>query len=310
VLQPPSDGEPAAAAPRAGYLGGALSGRDINATNKTASGLLKLLYPSAEAEVSDEDIEWAVRLALEVRRRVKEQQKRIGSAEFRNTHFSYILGEEGVEKFVATPELSSENSIGADPLEPGQVWTLSPGGMDEHSGLYRIEVNEGPGSGLRILNKPTPPPFQESVRYAQQNLYARAVQLVGDRDPRAHEFSVQLRSFDAAKTGSQVGVAALLGLCSSLLKKPLRGGLVVIGEINLGGSLEPIHNAVTLVEMAIEKGAQALLMPVTSRRNSSTSPTTWRPRWTRSSTPTCARRCSRRCWIEERSATRTWRQEL
>ncbi|NBC48962.1 MAG: protease Lon-related BREX system protein BrxL [Gammaproteobacteria bacterium] len=255
------------------HLGGALSGRDINATNKTASGLLKLLYPSAETEVSDEDIEWAIRLALEVRRRVKEQQKRIGSAEFRNTHFSYLIGEEGVETFVATPELSSENSIGADPLEPGQVWTLSPGGMgerpggmDEHPGLYRIEVNEGPGSGLRILNNPTPPPFQESVRYAQQNLYARAAQLVGDRDPRAHEFSVQLRSFDAAKTGSQVGVAALLALCSSLLKKPLRGGLVVIGEINLGGSIEPIHNAVTLVEMAIEKGAQVVLMPVSSRR--------------------------------------------
>ena len=62
--------------------------------------------------------------------------------------------------------------------------------MDEHPGLCRIEVNEGPGSGLRVLNKPTPPAFQESVRYAQQNLYARAVQLVGDRDPRAHEFSV------------------------------------------------------------------------------------------------------------------------
>jgi ATP-dependent Lon protease len=248
------------------HLGGALSGRDINATNKTASGLLKLLYPSAESRIADEDLEWAVRLALEVRRRVKEQQKRIGSAEFRNTHFSYLLGEEGVEKFVATPELSSENSIGADPLEPGQVWTLSPGGMDEHAGLYRIEVNEGPGSGLRVLNKPTPPAFQESVRYAQQNLYARAVQLVGDRDPRAHEFSVQLRSFDAAKSGSQIGVAALIALCSSLLKKPLRGGLVVIGEINLGGSIEPIHNAVTLVEMAVEKGAQVVLMPVSSRR--------------------------------------------
>ncbi|UHD17501.1 protease Lon-related BREX system protein BrxL [Thiocapsa bogorovii] len=248
------------------HLGGALSGRDINATNKTASGLLKLLYPSAEMRVADEDLEWAVRLALEVRRRVKEQQKRIGSAEFRNTHFSYLLGEEGVEKFVVTPELSSENSIGADPLEPGQAWTLSPGGMDEHPGLYRIEVNEGPGSGLRILNKPAPSAFQESVRYAQQNLYARAAQLVGDRDPRAHEFSVQLRSFDAAKTGSQVGVAALIALCSSLLKKPLRGGLVIIGEINLGGSIEPIHNAVTLVELAVEKGAQAVLMPVTSRR--------------------------------------------
>jgi predicted ATP-dependent Lon-type protease len=129
-----------------------------------------------------------------------------------------------------------------------------------------INATNKTASGLRILNKPTPPTFQESVRYAQQNLYARAAQLVGDRDPRAHELSVQLRSFDAAKTGSQIGVASLIALCSSLLKKPLRGGLVVIGEINLGGSIEPIHNAVTLVEMAVEKGAQAVLMPITSRR--------------------------------------------
>jgi ATP-dependent Lon protease len=248
------------------HLGGALSGRDINATNKTVSGLLKLLYPAADAEIPDADLEWAVRLALEVRRRVKEQQKRIGAAEFRNTHFSYILGAEGVEQFVVTPELASDNSIGSDPLEPGQVWTLSPGGQDEHPGLYRIEVSEGPGSGVRILNKPAPTPFQQSVRFAEQNLYARAMQLVGDRDPRAHEFSVQLRSFDAGRTGSQTGVAVLVALCGSLLRKPLRGGLVVIGEINLGGSIEPIHNAVTLVEMAVEKGAQAVPMPVGSRR--------------------------------------------
>ena len=88
---------------------------------------------------------------MEARRRVKEQQKRIGAAEFRNTHFSYVMGADGVEKFVSTPELQSDNSIGGDPLEPGQVWTISPGGGDEHPGLYRIEVNEGPGSGVKLL---------------------------------------------------------------------------------------------------------------------------------------------------------------
>jgi len=248
------------------YFGGALSGRDINGVNKTVSGLLKLLYPDGMAGVPDADLEWAVRLALEVRRRVKEQQKRIGAAEFRNTHFSYTMAGEGVEKFVVTPELQSENSIGSDPLEPGQAWTISPGGMDDHPGLYRIEVNEGPGSGVRILNKPTPLAFQESVRFAEQNLYARAVQLVGDRDPRAHEFSIQLRSFDASRTGAKLGMASLIALCGALLRKSLRGGLIVVGEINLGGSIEPIHNAVTIAEIAVEKGAQALLVPVSSRR--------------------------------------------
>ena len=246
--------------------GGALSGRDLNGVNKTVSGLLKLISPDPEAPVADEDLEWAVRLALEVRRRVKEQQKRIGAAEFRNTHFSYTMGEEGVEKFVSTPELQNQSGIGDEPLECGQVWTLSPGGQDEYPGLFRLEVTDGPGSGVKVLNNPAPQAFKESLRCAEQNLYARATQLVGDRDPRAHEFSVQIRSFDAARSGAKTGVAALIALAGALLKKSVRGGLVVVGEITLGGTIEPIHNAVTLAEMAVEKGAQSLLLPVTCRR--------------------------------------------
>ena len=248
------------------FYGGSLSGRDTNAVNKTVSGLLKLLYPGTEHEVDEKDIEWAVRIAFESRRRVKEQQKRIGSAEFRNTHFSYVIGTDGIEKFVSTPELQNENSIGNDPLEPGQVWTISPGGNDENPGLYRIEINEGPGSGVKILNKPVPPAFRESMSCAEQNLYARSMQLVGDKDPRQHEFTVQLRAFDASKTGAKLGIASLVALCTALLKKSVRGGLIIAGEINLGGSIEPIHNPVSLAEIAVEKGATALLVPVSCRR--------------------------------------------
>ncbi len=248
------------------FYGGALSGRDTNAVNKTMSGLLKLLSPDVEEEICDEDLEWAVRLALESRRRVKEQQKRIGSAEFRNTHFSYTLGTEGVEKFVSTPEVQSQGDIGDDPLDAGQVWAVSPGNEAEHPGLFRIEVTEGRGSGVRVLNKPVPPPFQESIRFAEQNLYSQASHLVGDRDPRSHEFSVQLRSFDSAKTGAKLGVAALIAFCSALLRKPIRGGLVICGEINLGGSIETLHNPIMLAEMVVEKGAKTLLVPVSCRK--------------------------------------------
>ena len=246
--------------------GGALSGRDQNAVVKTLNGLLKLIHPSPDDKVPDEDLEWAVRLAMECRRRVKEQQKRIGSAEFRNTQFSYTLGKNGVERFVVTPELQSEDFIGRDPLPPGQVWAISPGGQDEGSGLYRIEVTEGPGSGVKILNRPSPPPFSESVKYAEANLYSRSAELVGDRNPREHEFAVQLRAFDASRSGRSLGVAALLAMCSSLIAKSLRGGLVVVGGMNLGGSIDPLHNAVDVVEHAVEKGASVVLMPVSSRK--------------------------------------------
>lgn len=247
-------------------LGGALSGRDTTAVTKTVSGLLKLIHPDPESEVSDEELEWAVRLALECRRRVKEQQKRIGAAEFRNTQFSYVIGIDGIEKFVSTPEISSDDSIGIDPLPPGQIWAISPGSTDENSGLFRIEVNAGPGNGAKILNQPVPPSFRESVRFAEQNLYSRGADLVGDRDPRQHEYSLQLRAFDAARSGSGIGVSVLLAMCSALLEKSLKGGLITVGTLNLGGTIDSLYNPVNIAEIAIEKQATTLLMPISARR--------------------------------------------
>ncbi len=252
--------------PRIDY-GGALSGRDTSAVNKTLNGLLKLMQPNPDAPISDELLEWAAKIALEYRRRVKEQQKKVGSAEFRNTHFSYRIGENGVETFVTTPEIHSENTIGDDPLPPGQIWTINLGNeQDESTGLYKIEINSGPGSGVKILNRPVPPAFQESVRYAEQNLYSKSKELVGDRNPRYNEFSIQLRAFDASKSGSGTGMAVLLALCSSMLEKHIKGGLVVVGQLNLGGSLDLIYNAVNLAELAVEKGATTLLVPLNARK--------------------------------------------
>jgi ATP-dependent Lon protease len=248
------------------FYGGALSGRDTTAVNKTINGLLKLLYPDREMAIADEDIEWAVRLALECRRRVKEQQKRVGAMEFRNTHFSYTLGEDGIEQFVTTPELQSPDEIGNDPLPPGQVWAISPGGEGENPGLYRIDVTVGPGSGVKILNQPTPAPFRESARIAEQNLLTRSKELVGDRDPRQHEFNVQLRAFDAARSGASLGLPALLALASALLERSLRGGLIATGGLNLGGGIDSLPNAVATAELAAEKGAATLLAPISARR--------------------------------------------
>lgn len=248
------------------HLGGALSGRDIEAVNKTVSGLIKLLFPDPEMPISDEDLEWTVRLALEARRRVKEQQKRVFKSEFRNTHFSYTLGPEGVEQFVATPELHSDEAIDSDPLPPGQVWGVSLGSAETGPGLYRIEVTCGPGSGVKILNQPTPPPFRESVRVGEQNLYTRAKELVGDRNPREDEFSVQMRPMDADKTGEGLGVPVIIAFCGALLGRNTRGGTIVAGALNLGGSIEMIPNAVRIAELAIDKQAQTLLMPVSARR--------------------------------------------
>jgi ATP-dependent Lon protease len=248
------------------HLGGALSGRDIEAVTKTVSGMVKLLFPDPGMEISDPDLEAIVRLALEARRRVKEQQKRCLKSEFRNTHFSYTLGLDGVEQFVATPELHSDEAIESDPLPPGQVWCISPGNSEAGPGLYRIEVTAGPGNGVRILNSPAPPGFKESVKVGEQNLYTLAKKLVGDRDPRTHEFSIQMRAMDNDKSGAGIGLPALIALAGCLLERSTRGGLIVVGSLNLGGSIDMLPNAVAMVEIAVEKQASVLLMPVAARR--------------------------------------------
>ena len=248
------------------HLGGALSGRDIEAVSKTVSGLAKLLFPDSDAPVPDVELEWIVRLALETRRRVKEQQKRVFKSEFRNTHFSFTLGADGVEQFVATPELHSDEAIESDPLPPGQVWGVGIGGGETGPGLYRIEATCGPGSGVRILNQPTPPSFRESVRVGEQNLYARSKELVGDRNPRQEEFSIQMRAMDSDRSGMGLGLAVVVALCGALLGRNTRGGTIVVGALNLGGSVETIPNAVRIAELAVDKQAQTLLMPVSARR--------------------------------------------
>jgi len=128
----------------------------------------------------------------------------------------------------------------------------------------RSTVNMPPVSAT--LNAPIAPGFRESVRYGEQNLYTRAKELVGDRDPRAHEFSVQLRARDADTSGQGLGLGVLVALCGALIERSIKGGLIIVGSLNLGGSVEMIPNPVAVAELAVEKGAATLLMPISARR--------------------------------------------
>lgn len=124
----------------------------------------------------------------------------------------------------------------------------------------------GPGSGVKILNQPVPPAFRESTKVGEQNVYTRAKGLVGDRDPHGHEFSIQLRAMDNDRSGIGLGLPVMVALVGGLLDRNTRGSTIVVGSLNLGGSVEMIPNAVAIAELAIEKQAKVLLMPVSSRR--------------------------------------------
>jgi len=119
---------------------------------------------------------------------------------------------------------------------------------------------------VKILNTPTPPGFRESVKIGEQNLYTQSKLLVGDRDPRSNEYSIQMRAMDTDRTGVGVGLPVLIALASSLVERSTKGGLIIVGSLNLGGSVEMIPNAVAIAEIAVEKQANTLLMPVSARR--------------------------------------------
>jgi len=248
------------------HLGGALSGRDIEAVNKTVSGLTKLLFPDPEATVPNEDLEWIVRMALESRRRVKEQQKRCFLSEFRNTHFSYTMGPDGFEQYVSTPEQQSEGVIDGDPLPPGQVWAVSATSSGFDAGLCRIEVVCGPGAGVKVHDRENSPAFCASVKVGEQGMYTRAREVLGNRDPLRHELSVQVRAFDGGSPGAGLGVPVLVAMCGALLSRNTRGGTIVVGSLDGCGATETVSQALRIAELALEKRAQTLLMPVSSRR--------------------------------------------
>ncbi|MCE2837851.1 MAG: BREX system Lon protease-like protein BrxL [Cyanobium sp. 49614_E6] len=115
----------------------------------------------------------------------------------------------------------SGRHIDGDPLPPGQVWAISPGTGETGPSLYRIEVAVGPGSGVKILNQPVPPAFRESTKVGEQNLYGRAKGLVGDRDPRGHEFSIQLRAMDNDRSGAGLGLPVMVSMVGGLLDPSL-----------------------------------------------------------------------------------------
>jgi ATP-dependent Lon protease len=247
------------------HFGGALSGRDIEAVRKTVSGLVKLLSPDPSVPVSDADLEWIVRVALESRRRVKEQQRRVQERIPQHAFQLRAWTGWGRNLRVHAGAAFGRGHRRRSP-SPGQVWAISPGAGEAGPGLYRIEINSQPGGGVRILNQPAPGAFRESVKIGEQNLLSQAKSLIGDRDPREHEFTIQLRSMDADKSGSGLGVAVLTALCGAVLGRNTRGATIIVGVLNLGGSIDGLPNAVKIAELAVEKQAQTLLLPVSARR--------------------------------------------
>lgn len=243
-------------------LGNNLNQRDVIAVRKTVSGMLKLLYPHGEFD--KEAVERCLVYALENRRRVKEQLKKIGGMEFYDVHFSYIDNESLEERFVSVPEQGGGSLIPDGPMNPGTMHTVTLG-TSEHLGLYRLELQVVGGNGkLSISGSGVDSKTREAIKIAFDYFKANisrvsSLSKIGDCDYHLHIVEMH-------NTGPAHGLTlcSFVSLCSGLMGKPVQSQMVVLGDMSLGGNIVPTENLAGTLQVAFDSGAKRILIPMSS----------------------------------------------
>jgi ATP-dependent Lon protease len=245
-------------------LGSHLNARDRKAVRKTVSGLMKILFPHGEVDRSDlADI---LEFALEGRRRVKEQLKKMGSFEYYQTSFSYTLQETGEEKFVGVPEQGGRDLISADPLAPGTVYTAGVT-ADGTVGLYRLEVSVSGGTGKLKMAGGLAGAMKESVQRAFSYIQARKSELGIARDLDTSDIHVEAIDLLANRVEAEVGVAFFVACYSALRKTPVGPALLVLGDMSVQGNIKPLRSLTEPLQVAKDNGAKRALIPIENKRN-------------------------------------------
>jgi ATP-dependent Lon protease len=251
-------------------LGNTLNQRDVRAVRKTTSGLLKLLHPDgaySKAEVQD-----ALTYALRVRRRVKEQLKKIGGMEFYDVHFSFIDLETLEEHFVTLPEQSSGTLIPDGPLSAGHAYAVSPGdsGM---LGVYRLELQTTPGTGKLIrTGAAAAAGTRDAVSVAYNYFKAHSSRVSGSIHPDGSDFLLHLTDVQGVGLPGHISLALLIGLCSAALGRAVQPQLVLLGNMTLGGTVNPVENLAASLQVALDAGARRVLLPMSSAADLATVP--------------------------------------
>ncbi|OAN44500.1 protease Lon-related BREX system protein BrxL [Magnetospirillum moscoviense] len=251
-------------------LGNNLNQRDTIAVRRTVSGLLKLLYPH---EGYDKDaVRRCLEYALETRRRVKEQLKKIGGMEFYDVHFSYIDMESMEEKWISVPEQGGGKIIPEGPLKPGVLHTVATGAA-AHLGLYRFETQVTAGNGkLTTSGLGSSSGAKEAVKVAFDYFKANLTRVSGVSKAGDHDFhlhTVELHNTGAAKA---MTLASFVAFCSAIIQKPLQSQMVVLGDMSLGGSVVPVENLAECLQVAFDSGAKRILIPMSSAADIPTIP--------------------------------------
>jgi len=251
-------------------FGSHVEGRDATAARKTVSGLLKLLHPHGEH--TKEELQEYLELALEARRRVKEQLKKRGSFEFYKTSFSYIDVEDGeLERMVGVPEQGGSRAISPDPLPPGTVYT---GAMDSDGriALYRLEVTLTAGAGRLRTPAGLEPALKESLNRAWAYLQASKdrsglAPLLAQKDVVAEAVDLSGGRVECA-----CGVAFLAAMQSAAAGRRVQAGTVVFGDLTIQGNVKALSSVTEVLQLARDNGALRALLPIGNKAQFSSLP--------------------------------------
>ena len=239
-----------------------LNQRDTIAVRHTVSGLLKLLYPNEE--YGKEAVRRCLEYALETRRRVKEQLKKIGGMEFYDVHFSYIDPETMEERFISVPEQGGGALIPDGPLNPGVLHTIATGSSG-HLGVYRIETQVTAGNGkLTLSGVGSNTTAKESNKVGFDYFKANASSVSASAKPADHDFHLHVVELQNTGPTTAMTLATFVALCSGILGKPVQSQMVVFGSMSLGGSIIPVESLAGSLQVAFDAGAKRILLPMAS----------------------------------------------
>ena len=240
-------------------LGSHLKQRDTKPVKKTVSGFIKLMHP--DGKYTKEDVREYLELAIEMRRRVKEQLKRIGGMEFWDTNFSYIDKDTQEEHYIGLPEEKGSHLIENTPLQPGVCYTSTSDG--ESMALVRIEAVITAGSGKLNISGVSNTQVKENIKNTFQFIMANEKSILNEQHSlKNFDVSIQVTNMLGASISTGIGSAVYISIISAIYKKNLKPGLAVLGNLSVGGAVERAKNFADKITMLSENGAKTVIVPM------------------------------------------------
>lgn len=243
-------------------LGNNLNQRDVIAVKKTVSGLVKLIHP--DGKFDRESVEEILRFALEMRRRVKEQQKKIGGMEFYDVNFSYIDNDTFSEEYVPVPEQGGSKLIPEGMSKPGHVYTVghSKSGM---LGVYKLEMQMTAGNGkFEKTGIGTDRDAKEAVDTAYRYLKANARAISGSISMTTKDYILEVQDMNGIGITKNLSLASVVAICSIALGKSVVSSAVVLGDFSIGGTVMKVEELANTLQVCLDSGAKKVLLPITS----------------------------------------------